>query len=302
MVKVIIADALHPSASSLLTEKGLVVQDLSGNKDQLYSSLKEAQAIIVRSATKVNTELLDHAPNMKIVGRAGVGLDNIDLDECKKRGVTVVNSPEGPTKSVAELVLGNMIALSRNIPIVDKGTKNGKWPKKIKGQELYGKTAGIIGSGMIGGLFAQYCIALGMKVLAYDIIKLDHLAAMDGFTYVELDEVLTKADVISLHVPLLPATKHMIDEEAINKMKKGVLLINAARGGIIDEQALVKGLETEKIGGVALDVYENEPVSADHPLFEHENVIATPHIGAQTIQANIKNAQIVCQKIIEYFE
>ncbi|OLS28007.1 MAG: (S)-sulfolactate dehydrogenase [Candidatus Heimdallarchaeota archaeon LC_2] len=301
MTKVVIADQLHPDANSILTEAGLDVIDISNNKNELFANIKDAHAIIVRSATKVTKELLDFAPNLRIIGRAGVGLDNVDLEECKKRQIVVVNSPEGPTQSVAEITLGLIIALSRKLIILDKETKKGNWPKKMKGHEIHGKTLGIIGSGAIGGTLAKYCIAMGMRVIAYDIVKIAELEKLNGFEYVQLDELFSNADVISIHVPLVKATKHMINQSSIAKMKDGVIIVNAARGGVIDENSVFEPLKNGKIAGLALDVYESEPVTADHKLFELENVIATPHIGAQTHEANRKNTSIVCDKLISFF-
>ncbi len=302
MRKVVIADQLHPDATKILTEAGFDVHDISKDKSELTTTIKDAHAIIVRSATKVTRELLDRGSNLKIIGRAGVGLDNVDLQECDKRGIKVVNSPEGPTQSVAEITLGLILALSRKLIILDRETKNGNWPKKMKGSEINGKTLGIIGSGAIGGTLAKYCISMGLKVVAYDIIKIKELENLNGFEYVQLDELYAIADIISIHVPLVPATKHMINQTSITKMKNGVLLVNTARGGVIDEQAIYEPLKSGKVAGLALDVYENEPVTADHKLFELENVIATPHIGAQTHEANRKNSVIVCNKIISHFK
>lgn len=302
MVKIIVADPLHESAFPILRNAGLEVIDVSGNKDKLPDLISEADGLIVRSATKVNVELLANAKNLKIVARAGVGLDNVDLAKCKEMNIEVVNSPEGPTNSVAELTLGLMIALSRKLLTLDRETKKGNWPKKLKGNELFAKTLGIIGSGAIGGKLAKYSIFLGMKVIAYDIIKIQELENLDGFRYTDLEDVLTNSDIISIHVPLVPATKHMINQESLSKMKEGVLIINAARGGVIDEKALYIAMKSGKVGGCALDVYEKEPVEMNFELFEMDNMIATPHIGAQTHEASIRNTTIVCEKIVKYFQ
>lgn len=302
MVKIVIADAIHPDAHQILENAGFQVVDINSNKTELDVQIQEADGLIVRSATKVTKELLDIAPKLKIIGRAGVGTDNIDKDECEKREISVVNSPEGPTRSVAELTLALLISSARKLTIANNGTKDGNWPKKNKGIEIFGKTLGIIGSGAIGGLFAKYCIALGMKVVAYDIVELEELKTLDHFSYKTLDDVLKEADFISLHVPLLPSTKHIINKDTIQKMKDGVILINAARGGIIDETALLTALKSGKVAGVALDVFEKEPVDKSNELVQHPNVIATPHIGAQTYDASKNNTVIVCNKIIKYFE
>ena len=215
----------------------------------------------------------------------------------------MVNSPEGPTKSVAELTLALMIICARKLGIAYKGTKEGTWPKKqVKGSEIFGKTLGIIGSGAIGGKLAKYSIDLGMEVIAYDIVKIPELENMEHFTYTTLDDVLMNSDFISLHVPLVPATKHIINSETIAKMKDGVIIINAARGGVIDEDALLDGLNSGKIGGAALDVYEKEPIDPNSELIKHPLLFTTPHMGAETKEASKNNTTITCQKIIKHFQ
>lgn len=302
-MKVFIADPIDASANIMLKNAGLEVIDLSKSKDELMSKIGEADALIVRSATKVTKEFLEKSKNLKIIGRSGVGLDNIDVKECKARKIEVVNSPEGPTKSVAEMVLAMMIICARQLNYANNGTKEGKWPKKaIHGIELYGKTLGIIGSGAIGGTLAKYCIALGMNVIAYDIIQIPELENLEGFKYTSFDETISNADFVSVHVPLLQATKHIINDKAIEKMKQDVVIINAARGGIIDEEALLKGLKSSKIRAVALDVFEKEPIDPKSELISMDNVFVTPHIGAQTKEASLNNTTIVCQKIINYFQ
>ncbi len=297
-MKVIIADSLSHETHDMLTNEGFTVVDVSKEKSRLLDEIADAHALIVRSATKVTQELLEHAPKLKIVGRAGVGLDNINIDACKQKGIEVVNSPEGPTQSVAEFTLGLMIAIARKFGIAYTGTKEMKWPKnQTLGTELHGKTLGIIGSGAIGGTLAQYAIALGMNVLAYDIIQYDHLKQLNNFKYVQLDELIQNSDFISIHVPLLPSTKHMIDQKAFQKMKDGVYIINAARGGVIDEHALLNALETDKVAAAALDVFETEPPT-NTKLIQHPKVFPTPHMGANTVEAQIKNGTIVAQKII----
>lgn len=302
MVKVVIADAVHKTASELIINAGFELIDVSENREKLASVISDADALIVRSATKVRGELLESARKLKIVGRAGVGLDNIDLDECTRREITVVNSPEGPTRSVAEIALALLISVARNLGSANIGTKSGDWPKKNKGIELYGRTLGIIGSGAIGGTLAKYCIALGMQVKAYDIIEIPELSKMEHFEYVKLDDLLKTSDFISLHVPLVPATKHMINGDAFSKMKERVIIINCARGGVIDEDALLIALNSGKVAGAALDVYEVEPVDHRRKLIQHPNLIATPHIGAQTHDASKNNTVIVCNKIIDHFK
>lgn len=301
MTKIVIADPIHPDAIELLNSTSFDIVDVSPDKSRLTSEVVDADAIIVRSATKVRGDFLSSCKQLKFVARSGVGLDNIDLDKCKERKITVVNSPEGPTRSVAELALGLMIAAFRKFGIVVPGTKAGEWPKREKGNEVFGKTLGIIGSGAIGGQLAKYAIALGMEVLAYDIVEYDELKSLEGFQYVDLETLFTQSDVISTHVPLLDATHHMVDKDAINKMKQGVILVNTSRGGIIDEKALYEGIQEGKVGGAGLDVFENEPVGSGYDLVNHPLVISTPHIGAQTAGASRNNSMVVVQKLIDFF-
>lgn len=301
-MKVVIADSLHEKVTEILSNAGFEVVDVSESKEKLFDEVKDAQALIVRSATKVTQEVLDKAPELKIVGRAGVGLDNIDINAAKEKGIQVVNSPEGPTVSVAEFTLGLMIATARKFGIAYSGTKEGKWPKKqAKGIELNGKTLGIIGSGAIGGQLAKFALALGMKVLAYDIVEYDHLKELKNFRYVKLDDLLQQSDFISLHVPLLPATRHLINSDAFKKMKDGVIIINAARGGVIDEESLLEFLNNGKVAGAALDVFEIEPPT-NTDLLQHPKVFVTPHIGANTVEAQEKNGTIVAEKIISFLQ
>ncbi|MHA2249575.1 MAG: hydroxyacid dehydrogenase [Candidatus Kariarchaeaceae archaeon] len=302
MKNIVIVDPLNQIAQELLITSGFNVVDISSKKEELTATLKTADAIIVRSATKITRDLLEQAPNLKIIGRAGVGLDNVDLEASKQLGIKVVNSPKGPTNSVAELTLGLIIAASRRLGTVYSETIAGNWPKKTKGIELYGKTLGILGSGAVGGVVAKICIELGMKILAYDIVKYDELERLPEFTYVELEDLYMSSDIISLHLPLLPSTKHLLNKEAFNKMKKGVLIINTARGGLIDENALLDALKSGIIMGAALDVYESEPVNPNNPLLGYPGVFTTAHVGAQTIEAGEKNARIVCEKIIEFLK
>ena len=295
---VVVADPIHEKGIELLKEHGFDV-DVIQDKSRLTESLKNADGLIVRSATKVTKELLENAPKLKVVGRAGVGLDNIDRDACKERNIEVVNSPEGPTISVAEFTLGLIIASARQFSLGDTSLKNGVWAKKkIKGIELHGKTLGVIGTGAIGGTVVKYALALGMDVLGYDVYIRDDLKALDRFRYVELEELIRESDVITLHVPLIPATKHMINKETLSQMKGGVIIVNAARGGIIDEEALLDALNSGKVKAAALDVYESEP-DPNPELVKHPNVLATPHIGAVTFEAQEKNALITVKKVVE---
>lgn len=244
-----------------------------------HSELANTQFIIVRSATKVNADLLDKAPKTKFVARAGVGLDNIDQKECEKRGIKVYNTPNASSNAVAELALGLIFSLLRNTPKADKTTKEGKWEKKsLIGSELSGKTLGIIGYGRIGSLLGQKAMALGVKVIASSKEK-----PPEGVEFLSLEEVIKRSDIISIHAPLTNETRGMVNEAFISKMKKNAILINTSRGEIIDEKALFNALKEKKIAGAALDVFSKEPYTGE--LATLENVVLTPHIGASTNEA-----------------
>lgn len=244
-----------------------------------HSELANTEFIIVRSATKVNADLLDKAPKTKFVARAGVGLDNVDQKECEKRGIEVYNTPNASSNAVAELALGLIFSLLRNIPKADKTTKEGKWEKKsLVGSELSGKTLGIIGYGRIGSLLGQKAMTLGVKVIASSKEK-----PPEGVEFLSLEEVIKRSDIISIHAPLTNETRGMVNEAFISKMKKNAILINTSRGEIIDEKALFNALKEKKIAGAALDVFSKEPYTGE--LATLENVVLTPHIGASTNEA-----------------
>ena len=244
-----------------------------------HSELTDAEFIIVRSATKVNAELLDKAPKTKFVARAGVGLDNVDQKECEKRGIKVYNTPNASSNAVAELSIGLIFSLLRNLPRADKGTKEGKWEKKnLLGNEFSQKTLGVIGYGRIGSLLGQKARALGAKVIA-----VSKETPPEGVEFCTLEELAKRSDIISIHAPLTNETKGMVNKELISKMKKNALIINTSRGEIIDEKALFEALREKRIAGAALDVYCKEPYSGE--LSTLENVVLTPHIGASTNEA-----------------
>lgn len=301
MITILIADPIHPIGYEMLRDANINVIDGTGNDNTLTDKISTVDGLVVRSATRVTANLLENASKLKIIGRAGVGLDNINLEICDQKKIKVVNSPEGPTRSVAELALGLLISVARKIAFVNTGTKNGLWPKKTKGNELFKKTIGIIGTGSIGSLFTKYCLALGMNVIAFNRSKNQELIELINFEYVTLDRVFAESDFISLHLPLVASTKYLINEDAFNMMKKGVGIINTARGGIIDENALYHALESGRVAGAALDVYEQEPIDHNMPLFKHPMLISTPHIGAQTMEASRNNTVVTIEKIIKFF-
>jgi len=278
-MKVLITDPIAKEGVEILKREGFQVDEKPGiPKEELIATIPEYDAIIVRSATKVTREVIEAAKKLKVIGRAGVGLDNIDREAAKERGIKVLNTPEATSISVAELSLAMMFANAR--PLVEGTTslKQGKWEKKrLKGFELYGKTLGIIGIGRIGKELAKRAKALGMRVLAYD----PYVSSSDVAELTTLDNLLKESDFISIHTPLTDETRHLISREEFEKMKDGVVLINCARGGIVDEDALYEALKSGKVKSAGIDVYEKEPPIGNR-LLELENVVLTPHIGAQT--------------------
>jgi D-3-phosphoglycerate dehydrogenase len=263
----------------MLQDAGIEVDERPGLPPaDLIQAIPAYDAIIVRSATKVTADVINAGTNLKVVGRAGVGLDNVDKKAADARGVKVVNTPAATSVTVAELALGHMLACARSIPQATQSLREGKWEKKaFKGTELFGKTLGLIGSGRIGTELGKRAIAMGMDVLVYDpFIQKSPVGKL-----VELADMLKSADYISLHVPKTDKTLHIINKESIAQMKKGVVIVNCARGGVVDEEALYEALKSGQVGAAALDVFESEPIK-DFKLFSLPNVIGTPHVGAQT--------------------
>ena len=300
-MKVGICDPIAKEGAEILKNEGLEVVDLTGiPKDELVNYVEDLDALVVRSATKVRKEMIDAAKNLKVIGRAGVGLDNIDVEYAKSRGIKVINTPGATSISVAELAIGLILSVMRKIAYADREMRKGAWPKKkCKGIEMYGKTLGIIGIGRIGKEVAKRARAFGMRVIYYDVYRLDDAQEKElNVEYCDLDTLISQADVITLHVPLLPETRHMINRERIEKMKDGAIVINAARGGIIDEDALYEALKSGKLYGAALDVYETEPLK-ESKLFELDNIVLTPHIGAQAKEGQARAGVEVAKKIAE---
>ncbi|NPD89820.1 MAG: hydroxyacid dehydrogenase [Asgard group archaeon] len=305
MPKVILTDKLNDKVIEILEEAGFEVKvawDLP--KDDLPKIIGEYDAVIVRGATKVRGDLLEKAVNLKVVGRAGVGLDNIDLESTMARGIKVVNTPAATTNSVAELALTMVLSSTRDVV---KGTCEikanpgsfGSMKKELFSREIDGKTLGLIGTGRIGTSLAVKCKALGMNVIGFDkYVTENPVVEMKG----TMEDVLEEADFISLHLPLTEDTKHMINKEVIDKMKKGAVLINCARGGIVDEHAAHDALESGHLGYYCTDVFEVEPPSTDNPLLHHENVIISPHIGAQTAEGNYRASVQAAERVIESFK
>jgi len=278
-VKVIITDPIAKAGVKMLVDAGIEVDERPGLPPaDLIQAIPAFDAIIVRSATKVTADVINAGKNLKVVGRAGVGLDNVDRKAADARGIKVVNTPAATSVTVAELALGHMLACARSIPQATQSLREGKWEKKaFKGTELFGKTLGLIGAGRIGTELGKRAIAMGMNVLVFDPFIKEPLAGKQ----VEFPEMLKNADYISLHVPKTEKTAHIINKESIAQMKKGVVIINCARGGVVDEEALYEALKSGQVGAAALDVYESEPLK-EFKLYSLPNVIGTPHVGAQT--------------------
>lgn len=300
MIRVHVNDPLDEEAMELLrSKKELEVTSEHLEKDDLIKIMPEIEVLVVRSATKVTADVIEAGKKLKIIARAGVGLDNIDLGKAKEKGIKVLNTPGASAASVAELTIGMMFALSRHIVRGTIDLKEGRWTKKqLKGVELNGKTLGIIGLGRIGREVAKRALALGMKVIAYDPFVKD--IDMD-VKLVDLDEIFSNSDYITVHVPLIPETKHLISDEAFEKMKKGVFVLNCARGGIVDEKALLKALKDGKVAGAGMDVFEMEPPTSDveKELLSLPNVVATPHIGASTKEAQKRVGKEIVNRIFE---
>jgi D-3-phosphoglycerate dehydrogenase len=296
--KVLITDGLSEKGQAILRSECQVDDRNEIPADDLLQVIGEYDALIVRSRTKVTPEVFDAGKKLKVVGRAGVGVDNINLAAAASHGVTVVNAPKSTSVAVAELALGLMLGLARSVAVSDSSMKGGQWLKKeLKGVELNGKTLGIIGMGNIGSALAVRAAALGMKVIGYDPLLPAAEISQRGAEPVALDDLYAKSDYISLHIPLTDETRGMIDGQALGKMKRGVRIVCTARGNIIDETALLGALESGQVAGAALDVFSKEPPGLT-ALVAHPKVIATPHIGAQTAEAQVRAAEDMGTEIL----
>jgi len=298
---VLICDEVAPVLNKVLQENGLkVTYEPEITPDQIKEKIGQFNIIIVRGRTKLTKELIEKADNCKIIARVGVGLDNIDQDAAKAKNIQVINAVEAAMTAVAELVLALMLSLARQIPRGDRAIRNGEWLKKeLKGTELKGKYLGIIGCGNIGKRLGRLAKGLYMNIIGFDVIPIDEEFSKDvGLMKADLDTLLQSSDYISLHVPLLDSTHHMINEEKLSLMKNSAKIINTSRGGVIDEDALYNALKNGKLGGAALDVFENEPAT-NSKLATLDNVILTPHIGAQTKEAQSLAANVIAEKIIQ---
>ncbi len=302
MVRILITDTVDEDLISELTSRGFNVDYRPGiSRDELLNIVKNYEVLVVRSRTKVDRKVIDEGKNLKVIARAGVGLDNIDVEYARSRGIEVINTPEGPTESVAELTIGLMIAAARYITLFDRLVKDGQWPKgKYVGFELQGKTLGIIGLGRIGTRVAEIAKVIGMHIIAYDIADVREKAERLKIELASsLEELLPKCDIISLHVPLTKSTYHMISKREFDMMKDGVIFINTSRGEIVDTKALLEALKSGKISVAALDVLENEPPKEEWEieLVKHPRVIITPHIGSETYEARRRIARLLADKL-----
>jgi D-3-phosphoglycerate dehydrogenase len=298
-MKVLIADAINEKGIENLKEVAEVVVDTEITPEELADTIHEYNGIIVRSRTKLTKDIIEKADNLQIIARAGVGVDNIDINAATEKGIMVVNSPESTSVTVAEHTMGLILSMARKISIADKSVKDGKWEKKqFMGVELRNKTLGVIGMGRIGSQVVNRCKAFGMDAMAYDPYLPEEVAKQMCVELTDLDTVLKNADFITIHVPLTPETKHSISTEQFELMKDTAYIVNCARGGVIDEDALYDALVNDKIGGAALDVYENEPLE-NSKLVELDNIVLTPHIAASTKEAQRDAAIIVADEIVE---
>ena len=297
-MKVLVADGVSKKGIDILAEDFEVVVKDKLPAEELLAIIPEFDAIIVRSASKVTAEVIAAAKNLKIIGRAGVGVDNIDVAAATARGIIVINSPGGNTIAATEHTMAMMLAMSRNIPIANETMQQGEWNrKKYVGVELRGKTLGVIGMGRIGSGVAKRALAFDMNVIGYDPYINEERAQAMGVTIGTLEDVITKADFITVHMPLTPDTKGMLNKDNMKRMKKGVRLVNCARGGIIDEQDLADAVKAGIVAGAAIDVFTSEPIPADHPLIGLPGVVLTPHLGASTVEAQIGVSVDVAQGI-----
>jgi D-3-phosphoglycerate dehydrogenase / 2-oxoglutarate reductase len=301
MPKVLISDAMDPRAAAIFRERGIEVDEITGKTpDELAGIIGSYDGLAIRSSTKVTAKLLDRAINLKVVGRAGIGVDNVDIPAATARGVVVMNTPFGNSITTAEHAIALMFALARQLPEADASTQAGKWEKnRFMGVEVTGKTLGLIGAGNIGSIVASRALGLKMKVVAFDPFLTPERAIEMGVEKADLDTLLSRADFITLHTPLTDQTRGILSREALAKTKPGVRIINCARGGLIDEAALKDALDSGQIGGAALDVFESEPAK-DSPLFGTPNFISTPHLGASTNEAQVNVAIQVAEQMSDF--
>jgi D-3-phosphoglycerate dehydrogenase len=301
-MKVLVSDTLSEEGLEILRSAGLNVVYKPGlSPEELKKEIEDTDALIIRSGTKVTKEIIEHAKRLKVIGRAGTGLDNVDVAKATEKGIVVMNVPGGNTLSAAEHTFALLLSLARRIPQANATVKSGVWDrKKFMGVELNGKVLGIIGLGRIGSIVAERALCFKMKVLGYDPYVSPEVAKEKGIELVSLDELLSQSDFVTIHTPLTKETYHLLNKERISKMKKGAYLINCARGGIVDENALYEALVSGHLAGAALDVFEKEPVPPDYPLLKLDNVVVTPHLGASTVEAQKVVAVEIAKQVVDY--
>jgi D-3-phosphoglycerate dehydrogenase len=301
MPKVLISDPMDPKAAEIFRANGVEADERPGlSKEELKAIIAGYDGLAIRSATKVTADLLESAANLKVIGRAGIGVDNVDIPAATARGIVVMNTPFGNSITTAEHAIAMMFALARDLPAADASTQAGKWEKnRFMGVELTNKTLGLIGAGNIGSIVADRARGLRMKVIAYDPFLTPERAIDLGVEKVALDELLARADFITLHTPLTDQTRNILSRETLAKTKRGVRIVNCARGGLVDEAALKAALESGQVAGVALDVFVDEPATAN-PLFGTPGLVATPHLGASTTEAQVNVAIQVAEQMSEF--
>ncbi|MGH7066213.1 MAG: phosphoglycerate dehydrogenase [Acetobacteraceae bacterium] len=303
MPRILVADKLSPAALAVFRARGIDADFRPGLKPpELRGMIAPYDGLAVRSATKVTRELLEAAPNLKVIGRAGIGVDNVDVTSATARGVVVMNTPHGNAITTAEHTIAMMMALARQIPEASASTRSGKWEKsRFLGMELFGKALGLIGCGNIGSIVAERAIGLKMRVIAYDPYLTEARALALGVEKLPLAELLSRADIVTLHTPLTDQTRDILSADAISSMKKGVRIINCARGGLVDERALAEAIRSGHVAGAALDVFATEP-PGENPLFALANVVCTPHLGAATEEAQEKVGIQVAEQMSDFLQ
>jgi D-3-phosphoglycerate dehydrogenase len=301
--RVLVSDKLSETAVQVFRDRGIDVDyqpDLGKDKDALYAAIPAYDGLAIRSASKINPKIIAAATNLKVIGRAGIGVDNVDIPAATSRGIIVMNTPFGNAITTAEHAISMMMALARQIPEANQSTRAGKWEKnRFMGVELFNKTLGVVGCGNIGSIVADRALGLKMKVIAFDPFLSPERALEIGVEKVELDEIFRRSDFITLHTPLTEKTRNIVDAAALAKCKKGVRIINCARGGLVVEEALYDALKSGQVGGAALDVFETEPAT-EHKLFALENVVCTPHLGASTSEAQENVAIQIAEQMADY--
>jgi D-3-phosphoglycerate dehydrogenase len=303
MAKVLVADGLSESGIAMMQKAGIAVDNKPGlSEDDLAKIIGEYEGLVVRSATTVTPRLIEAGKKLQVIGRAGVGVDNVDIPTSTRRGIIVMNTPLGNIESAAEHAIALIFAAARHVAAADKTMKEGKWEKKkFTGIELAGKVLGIVGLGKVGQIVCKALRSLDMQVLAFDPFLPAAKAADIGVKLVDMNELLQKSDFITIHTPLTESTKNLINADAFKKMKKSAILVNCARGGVVDEDALVAALKEKKIKMAALDVFGKEPLPAESPLRTLENIVLTPHLGASTVEAQERVAEQIAEQFVDFF-